>query len=216
LLENLDKINFYDLIFNKSRHLVVDMIKRESAYYWNYEWDDFLSSVNTDDSIQILTDNRHRANCNWAEISNNTNGTAAELLRLNPDKINNINLSNNRSIKMLMLLKEYPQKICWRQLSINPSELAVDILLQNPDKTDKINLSLNKNPRVLDFFLKYPHKIEYSVIFKNPAIFVIDYEAIKRDNLLIKEELVAAALHPRRIERLLDSGVDVDDIDYYL
>jgi hypothetical protein len=43
----------------------------------------------------------------------------------------------------------------------------------------------------------------------------LDYTAIGRRIASFKEELIAAA-HPRRIQRLMDMGVDIDDIDNYM
>jgi hypothetical protein len=222
LLENLDKFYIYNLLdnnrrvlYSNRRSLITDMIKAESRTRWDHAWDGFLSAVDSDDAIQLLMDNIGRVDFDWFEISKNANRTAAELLRRNPDKIHSINLSLNHSNEMLVLLKDHPEKISWRHLSINSAPVAVEILAERPDMIDWINLSSNKNPRAMDIFLRFPEYVDYSVVFKNPAVFVLDYAALKRRIAHFKEELVAAASHPARIGRILDSGVDIDDIDDY-
>jgi hypothetical protein len=56
----------------------------------------------------------------------------------------------------------------------------MDLLKENQDKIDWINLS------------------------KNPAIFTYDYEKMRNSNLDLKEEIIATALHPKRIFRLIE------------
>jgi hypothetical protein len=73
----------------------------------------------------------------------------------------------------------------------NPNTEAVELLKQNTDKIDWFNLSIN------------------------PSIFEIDYEALKKRTAVFKEELVMGS-SPKRIQRLLDMGIDIEDIDYYL
>jgi hypothetical protein len=213
LLENVSKINFHNLPNDNQHFIIVDMIKEESKRYWNNDWDEFLSSIDSDDAIQLLMDNREKTRCNWIKISTNTNDKAVEFLRLNPDNISGVNLSSNHSNKMLMLLKTYPEKIYWMYLSANPADVALDILAEHPDRIEWNQLSVNENPRVMELFLKYPQKINYSVILKNSAIFVMDYDAMKCRISPFKEELIAAVFHPRRMLRLMDMIGDDDDIE---
>jgi hypothetical protein len=63
---------------------------------------------------------------------------------------------------------------------------------------------------------KRQEKIHVFFLFSNPSIFELDYTAIGRRIASLKEELIAAASHPRRIQRLMDMGVDIDDRDNYM
>jgi hypothetical protein len=46
----------------------------------------------------------------------------------------------------------------------------------------------------------------------NPNIFVYDYEKIAKRIWVFNEELIAKALHPKRIQYWIDNGMDIDDI----
>jgi hypothetical protein len=79
----------------------------------------------------------------------------------------------------ISILKENKEKINWCQLSTNPN--AIEILKENQDKIDWYYFSTN------------------------PAIFTYDYEKIRNSyNLDLKEEIIAAALNPKRIFRLIE------------
>ena len=54
-------------------------------------------------------------------------------------------------------------------------------------------------------------KIDTLSIFKNPNIFEIDYIAIQTRMNIYSEELLIRALHPSRIQKMIDSGYDIDD-----
>ena len=110
----------------------------------------------------------------WKNLS--LNPSAIELLIENPEKIDWENLSLNP--KAIKLLRENPEKICWDELSSNPS--AIELLRENQDKINWFELTVN------------------------PAIFTYDYEKIKKDFQELGEEIVAKALHPKRIFRLIE------------
>jgi hypothetical protein len=87
------------------------------------------------------------------------------------------------------LLKENPDKIKWYELSSNPS--AIELLRENPDKINWFELSVN------------------------PAIFTYDYDKIKNDFQELGEEIVAKALHPKRIFRLVELYGEDEIYDIY-
>ena len=68
----------------------------------------------------------------------------------------------------------------------------------------------------MELLEKHREKINVFFLFSNPSIFEFDYAAIERRISPFKEELIAAATHPRRIQRLLDLGVDIDNIDDFM
>jgi len=47
-------------------------------------------------------------------------------------------------------------------------------------------------------------KIKWFNLSKNPAIFTYDYEKMRNFNLDFKEEIIAAALNPKRIFKLIE------------
>jgi hypothetical protein len=49
----------------------------------------------------------------------------------------------------------------------------------------------------------------------NPSIFdyYYDYDALKERCLIYKEELIQKSFHPSRIQKYLDMGISIDDLD---
>jgi len=50
----------------------------------------------------------------------------------------------------------------------------------------------------------------------NPSIFTYDYEAIKKSREDLNEEIIAKALHPKRIFRLITEYGEDEIYDIYL
>jgi len=42
---------------------------------------------------------------------------------------------------------------------------------------------------------------------------VVDYESLKARCLIYKEELIQKAMHPSRIQKLLDMGISIEELD---
>jgi len=117
------------------------------------------------------------------------NPCAFALLKENPDKINWGYLSQNSSLDAIQLLRENPDKIDWDWLSYNPNAIA--LLRENPDKIDWGWLSQQKN------------------------IFTYDYEKMRENCLLFKEDLMKERFHPRNLRKFSSwghsGGIDEDD-----
>jgi hypothetical protein len=47
-------------------------------------------------------------------------------------------------------------------------------------------------------------------------IFVLDYDALTTRISVFKEELIQTAYSPKRIQRLLDEGIDIEELEKYL
>jgi hypothetical protein len=116
----------------------------------------------------------------WDYLSRNPN--AIHLLENNPYSINGVCLSLNTN--GIRLIEKFPHLINWEYLSINPN--AIHILEANQDK------------------------IDYFTIYRNPAIIEYDYEAIKKHNHVLHEQLIINLYHPRRIQKHIDNGNDID------
>ena len=56
------------------------------------------------------------------------------------------------------------------------------------------------------------YKLKHFIDKINPNIFELDYEALKNRISIFKEELIAKALHPKRIEQWLENGIDIEDL----
>ena len=87
------------------------------------------------------------------------------------------------------------KKLDWHSLSFNPN--AIEILEKNEDKIDWYYLSYN--PNAIELFEKNTDKINWYNISSNPAIFELDYEAMKKNNQEIEEELIKEVMKPSRV-----------------
>ena len=117
---------------------------------------------------------------------------------INIDKLNWDLLSLNPNA--IELLKENPDKINWDWLSYNPN--AIELLNENPEK---INWDfICSNPNAMKIIKNNAEKINWFYLSSNPSIFIYDYEKIRKNFEELGEEIIAKALHPKRIFRLIE------------
>jgi hypothetical protein len=110
------------------------------------------------------------------------------------------------------LLEANPDKIDWDFLSLNPS--AISLLEKNIDKVNLLALCRNTNGMDLikklmtndnnNFDYCHNYKIIWDLLMSNPSIFTYDYETMKKTKADLNEEVIAKALHPKRIFRLIE------------
>ena len=127
---------------------------------------------------------------------------------LDIDKIDWMYLSKNPNA--IHLLEKNPKRIDWIWLSKNPN--AIHLLEANPDKIHWRCLS--ENPNAIHLLEKNPDKICWYSLSDNPCIFEIDYEALNERCAIYKEELMQIAMHPLRIQKLLDMGISIYELDH--
>ena len=103
-------------------------------------------------------------------------------------------------------------KIDWYSLLVNTN--AIDLLENNIDKWSKDECHiLSGNPNAIPLLEKHQDKIYWSWFSKNPSIFELDYDALKERCYIYKEELVKKVFHPSKLEKLLDMGISIDELD---
>jgi len=56
----------------------------------------------------------------------------------------------------------------------------------------------------------------FKIFSTNPSIFELDYQALKERCAIYKEELIQVALHPSRIEKYLEQGIDLAELDDFI
>jgi hypothetical protein len=176
-------------------------------------------------AIHLLEANPDKIN--WQMLSQNS--AAMHLLEANPEKINWHFLSLNPAA--IKLLERNRDKIDWKELSLNPNAIhmleqnqhmidwymlcmnpnAIPLLEKNRDKL-QIPYNLCVNPNAMDLLHDNMNLICWREISKNPGIFVYDYPAMRESYKTLKEELIRTAWHPKRVVRLLEMGMDVDDM----
>ena len=109
-------------------------------------------------------------------------------------------------------MEKNQDKVNWYWLSQNPN--AIHLLERNPTRINWYGLSVNPNSSSL--LEKYPEKIAWEWISKNPSIFELDYNVLKERCSIYKWELLEVALHPSRIERYLEMGIEMGELDNYI
>jgi hypothetical protein len=62
---------------------------------------------------------------------------------------------------------------------------------------------LSANPGAMDYLRENQDKIDWDMLSSNPAIFTYDYTKLRNSNEDLKEEVVAAALNPTRVFKLM-------------
>ncbi len=101
----------------------------------------------------------------------------------------------SRNPNAIKLLSENKNKINWSQLSANPN--AIKILEANQDKIDWSRLS--SNPNAIKILEANQNKIIWDLLSGNPSIFELDYEAMRRNNEEMYEELIKEVMKPSRV-----------------
>lgn len=144
---------------------------------------------------------------NWDSLCINCHWKAIKLLENNQDKINWEYLSRNSSA--MHLLEKNWGKISWPFLSMNKN--AIHILSKNQDKINWKFLSINHN--AMDLLKENQDKIDWEVFSNNPSIltYVLNYNILKTNMDIIREELLLKVMHPRRLQRWINMGGNIDD-----
>lgn len=204
-----DKIN---LSMSREKY-VLDYLEKtpdKIAWYW--------LSCNPE-AIYILEKNKDKID--WVSMSRNPNAIHLLQTHLDESKRNGSECKicwdylcyNENAIELLKENFDNPigkRRIYWRELSMNPNPIAVSWLEKNQDKINWNNLS--RNPSAMHLLEKNPDKINWFYFSGLPEIFELDYNFLRKRMNIIKEELIAKALHPERIQSWIDTGMDIDNI----
>jgi hypothetical protein len=193
LNENLDKIDWFYLSYNKSPqaiNLITEQFKKENLYR-KIDWGGLSMNSN---AIDLLKENPKKID--WELLSTNSSPEAIKLLKENKDKIDWKLLSANSSPDAIKLLKENDDKIDWKSLSGNSCPYVIKLLEEKiklePDKIDWSRLSGNPLQDVIDLLEANQDKIDWDELSKNPSIFKkYDYNKMKqkRNNTGISNEI---------------------------
>jgi hypothetical protein len=122
-----------------------------------------------------MNPHRYRSQVHWRAFMLNTNPEAIDVLR------------------------EHPDRIIWCHLCENPSPAAVQFIEENLKQASWINLS--GNPGAIDLLHRNQDRIFWPTFSRNPAIFTDDdaLERTRQKTETIKQELMAATWHPKRM-----------------
>ena len=84
----------------------------------------------------------------------------------------------------------------------------MDLLIANQDKINWTNLS--QNACAIELLKENPDKIYWTRLSTNPSIFTYDYDMMRENCLLFKEELMKERFHPRNLYKFGSWGHNGD------
>lgn len=220
LIENQDKINWHNLSLNKGMFYLL------SKNMYQINW---LSLSKNPAAIDILL-HYNTSLHNYGNLycfNQNPHPRAIDYLIQNPDKIIWDAVSLNIGARKLFDIFGY-SKVDWLVLSGNPC--VIDILLKNTDKIYWPYFNMNPHPKAVEYLkehyelidwtfismnpyaeeiiVKNLDKINWKTLSKNPCIFQFNmYKcATVQRTQVYKDELIAIALHPDRIDAYIQKG----------
>lgn len=201
IIDNLLSQSCLPVLASQKNSLLIDLLEKFIKKYpdkipnnnSHYFWNELCENPN---AIYIIEQHLDKlTNYSWQILAKNPN--AIHLLEQNLDKLDESG---------------------WRYLSENCN--AIPLLEKNIEKINWYNLSSNQNGiKILE---KYPEKVvcylffDYDNLSVNCGIFDLDYESIRKRCSIYKEELLAIALHPYRIEAYLKQGIPIEELDKYI
>jgi hypothetical protein len=213
LLRNIKyphKISFILLAMN-SNPKAMELIEKYHNHFLNHSLEETLSALSENPNAAYLL-KKYPEKIDWSRIVYNTNPEAIRIIEQNLDKISSfVYLSENENA--IHIIEPNLHKIHnWIFLSKNKK--AMHILEKNLDKVNWKTFS--ENPSAIDILLENLDKVCYNRLSKNPAIFEYDYQGLKDHCDIYREELIKKTMHPSRIQKLLEQGIDLEDLDFYL
>jgi hypothetical protein len=146
-----------------------------------------LISINTEtNNIGMVVKRNNKYNLDWNWLSNNP--SAIQILERSQGKTQWGYLAYNKNA--INYLIKHQNKINWNEL-INYTDATINCMYILQNNNNKLNwIPVNEYTE----FLKY------------------DYYGLRIANQVLKEELIQVAMHPNRISKWLDDGIDIDDI----
>jgi hypothetical protein len=110
--------------------------------------------------------------------------------------------------KVISFIEKYADKAAdFRKLSGIAN--AIHILKKNMDKVDWSNMS--HNPAAIHILEKNQHKIDWNSLSYNSEIFDYSYEYLQERCNIYKEELIQRAMSPKKLQRYIDEGYDMEE-----
>jgi hypothetical protein len=114
--------------------------------------------------------------------------------------------------KIIAFLEKYIDKLDFRNLS--SKAIAIHILEKNLDKVDWSRLSCN--PAAIRILEQNQDKIDWDSFSFNSEIFDYSYEYLEERCNIYKEELIQKAMSPKKLQRYIDDGYDMEEFLEFL
>jgi hypothetical protein len=181
------------------------------------EIDPVLFSSKNEEDINTLKYKITRKYFSWYCLSINTHPIAFQILKLFPHKISPYIVTNPSPLAVEMI-KEYFSNIssplyddAIGQLCKNTNPDALNLLHNlNSDCYDWVNLS--ENPSAIPFLMsmgdELKTKIKVEFLLNNPSVFQYNYENMKENIAVFKEELIQRVWSPANVLKWAEQGYD--------
>jgi hypothetical protein len=204
LKQNPSKIDWYYLLSNS---MAINIIIEKFDKIKKLQHIITLSQNKHPKAVELLSNNMDKIDWNYLS----SNPSAIDLLQKYPEKINWVYLSLNSNPKAIEMLVANPTKIKWDIFNHNPSPLVVQYLKEHPERIVWASLCLN--PYAEELIVQNIDKIVWTSLSINPCIFMYNYKKCRTvyRTTLLKEEIMARALHPDKISKYLSMGYTFDD-----
>jgi hypothetical protein len=72
---------------------------------------------------------------------------------------------------------------------------------------------LTRNPNAVHLLQQNPYEIDLSMLLRIPTMMDYDYEKMKTHCNIYKEELIQKTMHPSRMQKYLDMGITIDELE---
>jgi len=206
-----DPIEFWEILSKNEN--AIDLLEKYPDYI---DWETILENQNPK-AIEIIEKNLDKIYVDdWPILSGNPK--AIHIFK-DPEYLKKVYewsyISKNE--KAMPILQDNLDKVEWGSFSSNPS--AINILLQIIKEEKEYNNKIKNNEQINTKeykYFDYFNKIDYGGLSRNPAIFELDKQGLKERCDIYREELIEKAMHPLRIQKLLDMGIEIEELENYI
>ena len=207
-----EKIHYPSMFKNQN---AIHFIQKNPNQIYNYKYlktSKYLSSNPGTSMLQLLE--TYSSMIDIYELSKNPNPTAIDLLEKNIYKVRPFHwvwISENPNA--VPLLEKNPDKIYLDSLYMNPN--AEHLLEKHSSRIPKWEkLAKNPNPEMVGRITeKHNTRVEWKYMSDHPCIFELDYAGLRKRCGIFKEDLIKVCMHPSKIQRLLDMGYEIEDLE---
>jgi hypothetical protein len=210
LEKNQDKICWRSLSENPAAAAIKILEQNQGNICWR-------SLSENPAAIPLLEHNPDKID--WRRLSQNP--AAIHILLQNPEMISWDSVAYNPNAAQIY--ERYPDKInvtSVKYLKYNRFAIPflTKILEKNPELVKEVRilphvLLQHADPAFIDKYLADIKKTEeYWISYsRNPAIFELDYRVLETRCNIYKHELVRKTMHPKRLEKYLEMGYDLEE-----
>jgi hypothetical protein len=166
------------------------------------------------------------ADLDWKGLSSNPSCEAIRMLKKNPTKIKFYYLIENTNIDSIQILKENYDKVDWfwydnyweiysRDTKHVLSSEEIQLLRENPLTINWRSSQFNISPDAIPLLKENQEKIFWHGLSKSQHIFTYNYEKMRENCLLFKEDLMKEPRNLRKFKSWGHDGETIEDDDEF-